>query len=88
MTELRPSNDAQQRLSISPLEFQIQIFCIFAIAWISMKISLPALVTLERQFGVSSSAMKFVVLAFFVSYGASIMLWGTLSDLLLSLIHI
>ena len=47
-----------------------------------MKISLPALVTLERQFGVSSSAMKFVVLAFFVSYGASIMLWGTLSDLL------
>ena len=47
-----------------------------------MKISLPALVTLEHQFGVSPSAMKFVVLAFFVSYGASIMLWGTLSDLL------
>ena len=62
--------------------FEIQIYCIFAIAWISMKISLPALVTLEHQFGVSSSAMKFVVLAFFVSYGASIMLWGTLSDLL------
>ena len=62
--------------------FEIQIYCIFAIAWISMKISLPALVTLEHQFGVSASAMKFVVLAFFVSYGASIILWGTLSDLL------
>ena len=58
--------------------FNIQIYFIVAIAWISMKISLPALVELEAQFCVSEKFMKLSIVFFFIFYGMSTLFWGLL----------
>ncbi len=59
---------------------KLLLLCIFLMAWLAMKLSLPALPAIGAQFKADQSLLKSVVFLFFVCFSLSQLVWAVFAE--------